>query len=191
MASYFIKAEKMFVIKAISEVKPDLLEEFFLKCREFNYVNNTSKQKMKVDWVLNKRKGEFFIALLSNKIVAVAGCHWIPEIAKRAFRVQFRGCELPKSDIKKTLSRAHFNSITFRELLPYQLKWMKKQGDYFPCLSVNKGVKNHRAMQLMEKQGFLTYLGEKKLFYVDQTVWRFNTNHYLKIRNKIKTYSQL
>ena len=62
--------------------------------------------------------------------MACAGCLEFPEVSSNAFRIQYRGCEIPGTDIKKTLSKSHFNSSTFRELIPYQIQWCNNKIKY-------------------------------------------------------------
>ena len=48
---------------------------------------------MKYEWC--KEQGEYFCAIVDDEIVAVAGCHPLPEVGPNAWRIMFRGCELP------------------------------------------------------------------------------------------------
>jgi hypothetical protein len=165
------------------------VQSFFTKCREYGFENNISVQSIKYNWATSERRGRFWTLQKDMDIVAMAGCHWAPEIHQQAFRIQFRGCELPGSDVKKTLSRGQFNSSTFRELIPIQLAYILELGNYEIFLSVNIGNRNHRAMEILEKQGFLEFYAQKELFYTQQTIWKFNALHYNKIRTKIGTYA--
>lgn len=167
---------------------PDV-QQFFTECLSRGYLNNISAESIKFRWAIEERLGRFWILRNQGSIVAMAGCHWIPEIHPTAFRIQFRGCEIPGTDIKKTLSKGQFNSSTFRELIPYQLSWIQALGHYEIFLSVNLDNRNHRAMELLEKQGFLEFYKSGELFNTSQTIWKFNVDYYENVRRKVRTYA--
>jgi hypothetical protein len=162
---------------------------FFAECLTLGFTNNSSTESIKFRWATEERRGRFWVLRHQGAVVAMAGCHWIPEIHQKAFRIQFRGCEIPGTDVKKTLSRGQFNSSTFRELIPFQLSWIHEQGDYEVFLSVGLGHRNHRSMEILEKQGFLEFYERGNLFDTPQTTWKFNVEHYQKVRSKIRTYA--
>lgn len=164
------------------------VENFFLECQRLGFKNNTSAEKIKYNWATTQRSGKFWGLRIGEKMISMAGCHHLPEINANAFRIQFRGCELPGSDLKKTLSRAHFNSSTFRELLPLQIQWVRSLGEYDLYITVNHDNRNHRAMELMARQGFLSYADSRMLFDTPQTIWKFNTEYYETVRKKIRSF---
>ena len=153
------------------------------------YINNTSLLSIRAEFV-KQRLGNIWFLTKGEDIIGMAGCHRFDEVDIKSFRIQYRGCEIPGTDVKPGLSRSHFNSSTFRELIPYQLKWIENMGydKNNVYLSANTDNKNHRAMQLIEKQGFLTKFKEGLLFNVDQTIWKFNTEHYEHVREKVTSY---
>ena len=163
------------------------MQPFYDECKLHGFVNNYSYKSMRFDFV-KERVGNYW-GLVSDRLVAVAGCHKFPEVSDNAFRIQFRGCELPGTDIKKSLSRSHFNSSTFRELIPYQIQWCERHGSDELYLTTNLDNKNHRAMQLIAKQGFLTLYSQQILFEVEQSIWRFNIDKYISERKKIGIYT--
>lgn len=176
------------MFNVISNLDHYPMESFYKSCAALGYRNNTSKEQMKFDFVKN-RFGNFWGLELNNKLVAVAGCLEFPEVSADAFRIQFRGCELPGTDIKKSLSKSHFNSSTFRELIPYQIQWANKFGCDNLYLTTNIDNKNHRAMQLIAKQGFLTLHSEEMLFGVEQAIWKLDNEKYIRERKKLGVYT--
>jgi hypothetical protein len=182
--------EKVLRVQTLQQIDSAMLQDFFDKCKALGFENNSSREAIRED-LLNRRTGNHWFLIKDNYIIGMAGCH---QITKKAFRIQFRGCELPGEDVKPGLSRSHFNSSTFRELIPFQLRWITDKGfdKNNVYLSVNLGNKNHRAMELIEKQGFLTrdHEYDSNLFLYDtpQTLWKFNTVHYEEVRSKIKSY---
>jgi len=168
-----------------------LLNNFFKSCQGMGYVNNTSLGAIKINYVF-EREGNIWFLIKGDEIIGMAGCHRFDELylEHTPFRIQYRGCELPGKDVKPGLSRSHFNSSTFRELIPYQLQWIEDQGHdkHNVFLSANLDNKNHRAMMLIEKQGFLTKYKEGIISTAEQTVWKFNTQHYEEVRKKVTSY---
>ncbi len=177
-------------IKRLTDPDSEQLLIFFKECERLGIENNVSLKSIKYDWTINERKGMFWTVHHEGRMIGMSGCHWMPEIKENAFRILFRGCELPFSDIKKGLSRSQFNSFNFREVIPFQIDWLKSQNQNFePFITTNLSNPNNRAMELIAKQGFLTKYCEGEFFYTEQIVWKFNTDHYFNIRSKIKTYT--
>lgn len=164
------------------------MEEFFKECNKLGYVNNVSRENMNFGMV-KERFGNFWGLELEGRLIATAGCLHFPEVSEDAFRIQYRGCELPGTDVKKGLAKSHFNSSTFRELIPYQIEWCHKMGSDELYLTTNLDNKNHRAMELISKQGFLSLCSVGILFDVEQTIWRFNVEKYIEERKKIGIYT--
>ena len=173
----------------LQTVDESALSKFFSECQALGYENNISKSAVRTEFVL-QRNGNIWFLARGNEILGMAGCHRFDEQDPTSFRIQYRGCELPGKDVKPGLSRSQFNASTFRELIPYQLKWVEEQGydKNNTYITVNHGNKNHRTMQLIERQGFLTKINDIELFGKQQTVWKFNTQHYEHVRSKITSY---
>lgn len=164
------------------------LDSFFEECLQNGFVNNVSRDTMKFDTV-KIRFGNYWGLELNKRLIATAGCLEFPEVSENAFRIQFRGCELPQTDVKKTLSKSHFNSSTFRELIPYQIQWARNMGSEELYLTTNLDNKNHRAMQLIAKQGYLTLYSEEMLFDKEQAIWRLDVDKYITERKKLGKYT--
>ena len=103
-------------IKIITDDLIPQLEVFCKEAEKLGYENNSSLKAMKYDWC--KERGEYFCAIKNGKIVAVAGCHPLPEVNENAWRILFRGCELPQNDSFRGLGKGDWNSITQREVIP-------------------------------------------------------------------------
>lgn len=179
----------MLTVYDLDSINPALLEKFFLECSSLGYVNNISLLTIRSEFV-KQREGNIWFLVNDDEIIGMAGCHRFDEVDSKSFRIQFRGCELPGRDIKQGLSRSHFNSSTFRELIPYQLAWIEQRGydRNNVYLTTNHDNRNHRAMTLIAQQGFLTKYKEDILFGVEQTIWKFNTLHYETVRQKVTSY---
>lgn len=179
----------MLTVHTLQSINKESLTRFFQQCTTLGYKNNTSLVSIRADFV-KQRQGNIWFLCKGEEIIGMSGCHRFDEVDPKSFRIQFRGCEIPGTDVKTGLSRSHFNSSTFRELIPYQLQWIHNMGfdKNNVYLSANKDNKNHLAMSLIEKQGFLTKFKEGVLFGADQTIWKFNTEHYEKVREKVTSY---
>lgn len=167
----------------------DLLDEFCKECNELGYTNNSNFKTMKLEWC--KQWGEYWCAIKNNKIVAVAGCHPLPEVGPNAWRILFRGCELPQNDTFKGLGKGDWNSITQREFIPIMIDWCPSDELYITTNidhehSNGKASKNHRLMGLLAKQKILDKHSDMMLYYTKQTVWKLNIQEYTRRRSLLK-----
>ena len=156
------------------------LQIFCNECNKLGYKNNASFKAMKLEWC--KNLGEYYCAIKDNKIVAVAGCHPLPEISKNGWRILFRGCELPSSSPYKSLNKGDWNSITQRDFIPLFINYCPTDELYLTTNISNehsgKALRNHRLMALLAKQGILDKVCDTMLYYTEQTVWRLNIDEY-------------
>ena len=167
----------------------DRLREFCNKCAELGYQNNSSFKAMKLDWC--KEHGEYWCAIKDDKIVAVAGCHPLPEVGPNAWRILFRGCELPQNDTFKGLGKGDWNSITQREFIPVMIDWCPSNELYITTNidhehSNGKASRNHRLMELLARQRILDKHSDMMLYYTKQTVWKLNIDEYTRRRGRLK-----
>lgn len=91
-------------IQPITQELLPKLEIFCKHAEELGYINNASLKAMKYEWC-NDFGGKYFCAIKDDNIIAVAGCHPLPEVGENAWRILFRGCELPHTDTFKGLGR--------------------------------------------------------------------------------------
>lgn len=179
----------MIGIHIIEDKHLEMLQTFCNTCKSLGYENNSSFFAMKLLWC--KDWGQYWCAIKDNAIIAVAGCHPLPEVNPNAWRIMFRGCELPNTDNFKGLGKGDWNSITQREFIPAMIKWIPSTELYITTNnshehSSGKAARNHKLMKLLAKQKILDNYGEMKLYYTDQTVWRLNIDEYIRRRNIIK-----
>lgn len=176
-------------IEVIEDKHLDMLQVFCEECSKLGYKNNSSLPAMKLLWC--KKVGEYWCAIKDRRIVAVAGCHPLPEISSTAWRILFRGCELPGNDTFKGLGKGDWNSITQREFIPKFIRWCPSKDLYITTNmdydhSNGKASRNHRLMGLLAKQKILDDCGEITLFETKQTLWKLNIEEYTYRRNKLK-----
>lgn len=165
------------------------IETFCKEAKKLGYENNASLKAMKFDWC--KENGEYFCAIKDEKIVAVAGCHPLPEVEQDAWRIMFRGCELPQSDTFTGLGKGDWNSITQREMIPLFINWCPSSKLYITTNthhehSNGKSARNHKLMGLLAKQKILDKHSEMLLYYTEQTIWKLNIEEYTRRRNLLK-----
>jgi hypothetical protein len=176
-------------IEIIKDKHLDMLQVFCNQCVDLQYENNKSLAAMKLLWC--KEQGEYFCAINDNNIIAVAGCHPLPEVGPNAWRIMFRGCELPQTDTFMGLGKGNWNSITQREMIPKFIKWCPSDQLYITTNTYHehsngKALRNHRLMGLLAKQKILDYAGELTLYYTKQAVWKLNIDEYTRRRNTLK-----
>ena len=161
------------------------LQIFCDKCNNLGYTNNSSFKAMKLEWC--KDWGEYYCAIKDDEIIAVGGCHPLPEIDKNGWRILFRGCELPKTSLYKGLNKGNWNTITWRDFIPVFIDYCPNKELYITTNTSNehsgKALRNHKLMGLLAKQGILEKICDTVLYYTDQTLWRLNVQEYVKRRS--------
>jgi|TARA_B100000470_G_scaffold221317_1_gene211410 hypothetical protein len=178
----------MIIIPINDELIPEL-ETFCIKCKALGYTNNASLKLMRYDWC--KENGEYFCAIKGNDIVAVAGCHTLPQLHDSAWRILFRGCELPGSSPYKGLNKSDWNSITQRDFIPEFINYCPTKDLYISTNISNehsgKALRNHRLMGILanQKDAYLNYICDMELFNCEQTIWQLNIGKYLERRSKL------
>ena len=177
----------------VEPITDDLISRLEIFCREANelgYTNNASLKAMKFDWC--KENGEYFCTLKDDRIVAVAGCHECDEIHEGAWRILFRGCELPGTSPYKGLNKSDWNSITQRDFIPEFINYCPTKDLYISTNISNehsgKALRNHRLMGILanQKDAYLNYICGMTLFETEQTIWQLNIGKYLERRSKLK-----
>lgn len=163
-----------------------LVEQF---CKDQDFSNNTSLDKMKWEWCLEV--GAWTVAIDNEKIVSIAGVHPLPEVSEHAYRCLFRGAQLPGytlgtgRDIFKT-------GIQLSYLLDLQIGWaMEKDinADLYISTNINDdGGKSQRMnntiMPLLAKRGIWELDRQMELYNVPQNLWRINVLTYMEERNR-------
>jgi hypothetical protein len=179
----------MSLLKVINDIRQHAgFEQFMKDCDELGYVNNSSEKAMDFHRFTNDI-GQFWGLENNGRMVAMAGCHIFDDYDPEGFRLQYRGCEIPGTDVKKGLAKGHWNSMTWRELIPYELELGYKFGIDKFYITTNKDNTNDRTMGNMAKQGYLELVEIKNLNGKEQSIWRFNDEKYLEVRNKLPIYT--
>jgi len=177
------------IVEPITDDLISRLEIFCRKARALGYTNNASLKRMKYDWC--KENGEYFCAIKGNDIIAVAGCHKCPEIHEGAWRILFRGCELPGTSPYKGLNKGDWNSITQRDFIPKFIDYIPSKELYISTNISNehsgKALRNHKIMSILanQKDAYLNYICDMTLFETEQTIWQLNIGKYLERRSKL------
>jgi|TARA_B110000438_G_scaffold297032_1_gene342705 hypothetical protein len=176
------------IIPINDELIPEL-EVFCKKAKELGYVNNSSLKLMRYDWC--KENGEFYCAIKGDDIVAVAGCHTLPEFSPNAWRIMFRGCELPGASPYKGLNKGDWNSITQRDFIPEFINYIPSEELYISTNISNehsgKALRNHKIMNILarQKDAYIIDVCDMMLNNVHQTIWKLNIEQYLSRRSKL------
>ena len=178
----------MIVIPTTDDLIPDL-EVFCQKAWKLGYTNNASLEEVRYDWC--KENGEYFCAIQDDRIIAVAGCHTLPEVGDNAWRILFRGCELPGTSPYKGLNKGDWNSITQRDFIPKFIDYIPSEELYISTNTDNdhsgKALRNHRLMNILAKQkdAYIDNMGDMVLNQTHQTIWKLNIDQYLNRRSKL------
>tara|TARA_Y100001949_G_C15959272_1_gene318467 strand:+ start:304 stop:837 length:534 start_codon:yes stop_codon:yes gene_type:complete len=161
------------------------LQIFCDKCNNLGYTNNSSFKAMKLEWC--KDWGEYYCAIKNNEIIAVGGCHPLPQISKNGWRILFRGCELPKISPYKGLNKGNWNTITWRDFIPVFIKNCPTDELYITTNISNehsgKALRNHKLITLLAKQDLLNKVCDTILYDTEQTIWKLNVPVYVNRRS--------
>ena len=164
------------------------LETFFDTAKELKYLNNVSKRAMKYEWCLDFGGIWHCVTDDNNKILSLAGCHPLPEVNDNAWRVMFRGVQIP-GNYGFGLSKYHMSALTWRLLLPSQLEYINDADAYITTNishdASGKMNKTHRLFQQLEKLGMVEHYNDMELYYTDQSVWKLNKEKYMEVRNNV------
>ena len=181
----------MYSVKKLEVIHlPDIME--FCKSAEIaGFQNNISPEKMKFNGTYDLRTVPAFWGLYDkDKIISVSGCHLWPgpkdDGEFKILRSLFRSATLPEYNIIPGISKNHMNSVPFSILLPYQIRWGKQHGcdDVFITTShgehdaSGKMKRTHRALEILESRGIVTFFEQKTLYSTPQTVWKLVPEKY-------------
>lgn len=182
----------MRTIKLDNEHLP-LLEEFCKSAGAAGFSNNESPRKMKFGGEFDLQTvPQFWGILHDNRLISVSGCHLWPDYSTDSFTINrclFRSATLPEyNNIVPGLSKTHMNSLPFSILLPYQIKWGKENSCWDNRITTSHGdhdasgkmKRTHRALELLEKQGIVSFFEKNILYSTPQTVWRLDLEKYHK-----------
>jgi hypothetical protein len=172
-------------------ITPELLPKLEIFCKEaeeLGYNNNSSLEAMKY-YNIKIFEGEYFCAIKDDKIVAVAGCHRFPAVNENAWRVMFRGAQLPGHH-SYGISKYHMDAITWRDILPAQIEFCDTDELYITTNvehdASGKMNKIHRLFQNLCKVGLVECYKETAIIeYTEQSVWKLNIDEYNTRRAKV------
>ena len=180
----------------ITPITPDLipqLKEFCDTCEELGYENNKSLENLNLLWC-KYYGGEFFCGISNGRIISVAGCHPLPEISKNAWRIMYRGCDLPARIAPrpwKGLSKGDWNSVCQRLIFSECIQHSPSKELYLTTAHIEHSgglaLRNHRLMSLLADQGILWHHADMELMSpmgnkIPQTVWGVNIEEYYRRR---------
>lgn len=168
--------------RTLSKNDRDAVEIF---CNSQSYSNNTSLEKMKWDWC------PFWCAAFDEeRIVSIAGAHKLPEVSPNAYRLLFRGAQLPGYTLG-TGRNIFKTGIHLSYLLPIQINWATKNPNaelYISTNINNDGGKSQRMnntiMPMLAKTGIWTLDSTMELYNVPQNLWKINIEKYYSERKK-------
>ena len=167
------------------------LDAFLEKCKNLNFVNNVSRKKMKFDWI-EKQNGAYWAFVKNNNIICMSGCHPFKQY-ENADRIGYRSATIPGEDPFKGFSKYGYNGIPNRILFQYQIRWCQTFGiENFILTTNSKSNDKHLHMSHMmevrinEYTNLSEYLGDIELNNVQQSLWKYNIEEYVKSIKRLK-----
>jgi hypothetical protein len=169
-----------------------LLQIFCDECKSLGWKNNESFEAMKLNSTVMPY-GQFFIALVNNKIFSAAGVHQFQEVSPKAWRCLFRGAQLPGYTPKWSMNI--FNSgIHWSYFLYEQIKFVQKidnDSEFYITTNVDNPSAGSSSrldkimMPRLEKQGYCSlYQSNVILYNTMQNIWKVNVEKYLEDRGR-------
>jgi len=167
---------------------------FTMKCKQHGYYNNASIDRLKVKWCVDNG-GTFFATYLDDTLVSISGCHALPEVDDKTYRILYRGATLPEAqNFQGVMNKYHMNSIPFFYHVPKHIEWARERGAEKFIITTNWDnqdiptmEKSHRAFKVLEKRGIVTCLSERvELFHTEQTLWELNLEKYFELREEYR-----
>lgn len=164
------------------------LKEFCDKCTDLGYDNNNSINTMKYQWCLDFGGTWHYVSDGYGNIVSLAGCHPLPEVNDKAWRVMFRGVQLP-GNYGFGLSKYHMNALTWRLILPLQLEYCNTDEIYITTNikhdASGKMNKTHRLFKNLDKLGMVKHYKDMELYNTEQSVWKLDIEKYKEVRSDV------
>jgi hypothetical protein len=183
--------------RLLEETDHPKLQEFCDKCKDLGWKNNSSFEDIKLDKMIMPY-GQYFIGYDDQKeqIWNLLGVHHLPEIHKNAWRIFFRGAQLPGYRLGNKLTTDIFKigyQITY--IVEMQIKFIQqyKSNAEFYCSTNTPNAKKFARSQFLdqvvapqlEERGVLSKEYENfNLFHTDQTIWKLNIEKYFEERKK-------
>lgn len=168
------------------------VEDFCRAACDHGLVNNADLQAMRWHWCWHNQ-GAWFGTWADDLLIAVSGCHALPEVSDRAYRVLFRGCSRPGyENYLAMISKTHMNSLPFFQHVPMAAEWAKAQGRDQLVITTNHdnpaGLASmhgsHRVLGLLSRQGLVTKLTDMQLFGTPQSIWLLDMQRYAQVRRE-------
>jgi len=156
------------------------IENFCTECSQLGYENNGSLKAMKYEWCL-KNGGAWWAVYKNNKIISMAGAHPFED----GFRFLFRGAQIEHT--RGGLSKKHMTSSPWEYILPEQIAWASGVATEETPAYITTNIEHdasgkmnriHRVLQLLERQGIVSYMCDKEIYYTLQSVWKLNVGAY-------------
>ena len=172
------------------EIEPDL-HIFLEKCKELNYINNSSVDRLKLyEWT--DTYAQFWVIWLDKKIVAISGCHKLEDLGNNYCRIGFRTCQLPYISNYYKKTKYNFHSPIWYHIIPLQIEWALQKNLENCVISINS-VENEyfgkiaaKTMSKLEKFDIVSLEQEVMLYKKLQKIYKININNFFKFYNKTK-----
>ena len=181
------------MVKQVTPLMDSALKRFCDKCNELGYKNNDSLKAMKYEWLL-EQGGVWHCVTWGGleegygDMLSLAGCHPLPEVDDNAWRVMFRGVQLPKN-YGYGMSKYHMNALTWRHKLPKQLEFIGDKDAYITTNISNdasgKMNKIHRLFKNLNKLGMVEHHSDMELYNTEQSIWKLNKEKYKEVRSDV------
>lgn len=197
MNSIVVPGRQNLSFKLLEESDYQKLQEFCDYCKNAGIKNNESFEAIKLEQ-MKMPYGQFFIGYDTDQDViwTILGVHHLPEIHNHAWRVFFRGAQLPNYRLGNGLSKDFFKvgfQITY--MLEMQIKFILEHdpsAEFYASTNTPLAKAFARSQYLdqimlpmLVKRGIFTKEYDNfVLFYTLQSIWKLNVDKYFEEREK-------
>lgn len=168
------------IFKKLEKCDYDKLQIFLDRCNDLNYENNKSFNSIKLD-KMKMPYGQFFIGLINDKIITLAGVH---HMDNNRYRCMFRGATLPGYTTGLTGLRASYQVIYLLNMQIDLIMEYNKDAEFYVTTNLDQDKGKSSRMNKFwlpraRKAGIFELIDENFEYnYTKQCLWRLNVEKY-------------
>lgn len=178
----------MIHIETVWDLRSPDLNNFYKKCAELGFKNNSSVEDLQIN---DKLDTKFWTVKKNSDVVSFSGCHyWLDENKEKTLmRCLIRSVTLPEYvKLVPGLSKTHMNSIPFSIILPYQIvEGLKNKVEHFYITTSNNGhdnsgkmLRTHKILQYLASKKIVHFVSNEIIYSTSQTKWEIDLENYHK-----------
>lgn len=168
------------IFKKLEELDYDKLQIFLDSCNNLGYENNKSFDSIKLD-KMKMPYGQFFIGLINDKIITLAGVHHMDD---NRYRCMFRGASLPGYTTGLTGLRASYQVMYLLNMQIDLILNHNPSAEFYVTTNVEQSKGKSSNMDKIwlpraSKIGLFELVDDNFIYnYTTQRLWKLNVEKY-------------